>query len=465
MKEKQSRGLRCPNEAENEASGTGGSLCLSASNIPARKENAFQQSESLLEKMLTRDNLIQAMKRVERNKGSSGVDGMSTQDLRPYLKTHWLEIKESLLHGVYRPQAIRKVEIPKPGGGKRQLGIPTVLDRFIQQAIQQVLSPLWEEVFSESSYGFRPGRSAHDAIKSCQKYIQSGKRWVVDIDLAQFFDRVNHDRLMFKLSEKIKDKRLLKLIRSYLETGIMSEGLVSVKTEGTPQGSPLSPLLSNIVLDELDKELESRGHSFCRYADDSNIYVNSHRAGQRVFESLKRFIEEKLRLKVNESKSAVARVWQRKFLGYTFTWHKGTRLKVSKESVKRLKARIRQLCRKGRGRNLARFIQEDLTPVLRGWIYYFRLSEVRGVFEALDSWLRRKLRCILWRQWRRPKTRFKKLKTQGLSESHARKSAWNGRGAWWNSGASHMNLAFPKKFFEKSGLISLSDKHLQLRRT
>jgi len=416
-----------------------------------------------MEAVVERENMIDALLKVERNKGSAGVDGLNVSDLRSYLQEHWQQIKESLLDGSYQPQPVLKVEIPKPGGkGMRQLGIPTVVDRLLQQALHQVLLPFFDPYFSESSYGFRPGRSAHQAILQAREYASSGLRWVVDMDLEKFFDRVNHDVLMSRIARNVKDKRILGLIRRYLQACMMSGGVVSIRLEGTPQGSPLSPLLSNILLDELDKELELRGHKFCRYADDCNIYVRTKHSGERVLQNISRFLEEVLHLKVNQSKSAVDRPWNRKFLGYSMTFHKQPRLKVSPVVVARFKSKLLQKFRQGRGRNLRRFI-EELSPVLRGWINYFRLAEVKKTFEELDGWIRRKLRCILWRQWKRPLTRFKNLLKRGLAEVRARCSASNGRGAWWNSGASHMNHAFPKRFFDNLGLVSLLDQRLRLQ--
>jgi RNA-directed DNA polymerase len=336
----------------------------------------------------------------------------------------------------------------------RQLGIPTAMDRLIQQAMQQVLTPLFDPDFSESSYGFRPGRSAHQAVLSAREHVAAGKRWIVDMDLEKFFDRVNHDVLMSRISRKVRDKRVLVLIRRYLQSGLMRGGILEQRKDGTPQGGPLSPLLSNILLDDLDKELESRGHAFCRYADDCNIYVRTRRSGERVMASITRFLAERLKLRVNLSKSAVDRPWNRKFLGYSMTWHMRPRIKFAPQSVKRLKDGLREEFRAGRGRSL-RFFVSTLTPKLRGWVNYFKLAEVRGVFEELDGWIRRKLRNILWRQWKRPYTRMKNLKKRGLSEERAWKSATNGRGPWWNSGASHMNQAFPKRFFDALGLVSL----------
>jgi RNA-directed DNA polymerase len=417
-----------------------------------------------MDAVVERENLWQALRRVEGNKGAAGVDDMPVEALRPYLKKHWPRIKAELQEGRYEPSPVLRVEIPKPGGkGMRQLGIPTVVDRFIQQALDQVMQPVFDPDFSESSYGFRPGRSAHDAVLEAREHAATGRRWVVDMDLEKFFDRVNHDILMSRVARKVKDKRVLKLIRRYLQAGMMDEGVISPRTEGTPQGGPLSPLLSNILLDDLDKELEKRGHRFCRYADDCNIYVGSKRAGERVLTSITGFVETRLKLKVNRDKSAVGRPWNRKFLGYSMTSHKQPRLKVAPQSVKRFKGNIRALCRRARGRNLRRFI-EELKAVLRGWVNYFRLAEVKGIFEELDQWIRRKLRCILWRQWKRAHTRAKNLMKRGLGEERAWRSATNGRGPWWNAGASHMNQAFPKKCFDNSGLVSLLDQLHKLQR-
>jgi RNA-directed DNA polymerase len=410
----------------------------------------------LMEAVVERGNMLAALHRVERNKGAAGVDGMTVADLRANLKEQWPTVRESLLAGNYAPKPVLRVEIPKPDGkGVRKLGIPTVMDRLIQQALHQVMQPIFDPGFSGSSYGFRPGRSAHDAVKQARAYVRDGRRWVVDLDLEQFFDRVNHDILMARVARKVKDRRVLRLIRNYLQAGVMEAGIAVASMEGTPQGGPLSPLLSNIMLDDLDRELERRGHRFCRYADDCNVYVRSKHAGERVMDSLTWFLERKLRLKVNQAKSAVARPWERKFLGYSLTFHRIARLKVAPQSVQRFRLKLKGLFRAGRGRNLARFIREDLNPVLRGWARYFHLSEVRGTFEELDGWLRRRLRCMLWRQWKRVWPRFKRLRARGLDEVRAWKSVTNGRGSWWNSGSSHMNEAFPQRFFDHLGLLSL----------
>jgi RNA-directed DNA polymerase len=432
---------------------------VSGSNFPGGKEQAGPKEPDLIERMLERGNLLKALQAVEANRGAAGVDGMEVSQLRSYLRERWAEIKEQILKGNYEPRPVRRVDIPKPGGGTRMLGIPTVLDRLIQQAIHQILSPLWEEGFSAHSYGFRPGRSAAQAVKAAQGHIRSGKRWVVDVDLEKFFDRVNHDVLMARVARKVKDQRLLKLIRRYLESGIMQQGLVEPRSEGTPQGGPLSPLLSNILLDDLDKELERRGHRFCRYADDCNIYVGSRRAGGRVMDSLTRFLKETLKLAVNPKKSAVDRPWNRKFLGFSMTVHRECRVRVAPQAVERFKEVMRQKFREGRGRNLRAFL-ESLKPKLRGWASYFSVAETRNVFEDLDQWLRRKLRCMEWRKWKKPRTRMRKLIALGLDRGRARESAFNGRGPWWSAGASHMNAALPTAYFRRMGLITLLDEVL-----
>jgi RNA-directed DNA polymerase len=436
---------------------------MGASGVTARRETCRPQIDGLMEAVVERENMRAAYARVVSNKGASGIDGMSVADLGAHLAKHWPRIKEELLAGRYEPQPVLGVEIPKPGGGMRQLGIPTATDRLVQQALHQVLCPIFDPDFSESSYGFRPGRSAHGAVLRARAFVASGRRWVVDMDLEKFFDRVNHDVLMSRVARRVGDKRVLGLVRRYLQAGMMRDGLVGQRLEGTPQGGPLSPLLSNILLDDLDKELERRGHTFCRYADDCNIYVRSRRAGERVMASLTQFLGTALRLTINTAKSAVGRPWQRKFLGYSMTTHHEPKLKVAAASVARLKGNLNEEFRRGRGRNLGRLIAEKLTPKLRGWINYFKLAEVKNVFEDVDGWLRRKLRCLLWRQWKRSLTRAKNLMKRGLDEARAWRSATNGRGPWWNSGASHMNEAFPKRYFDACGLVSLLDTHLALQ--
>src|SRR5487761_2617158 len=387
------------------------------------KAEGLRQMDAVVE----RSNLWRAYERVMRNKGAAGVDGLTVFEFKAWLQQHWPSVKAALLAGDYMPAAIRKVEIPKPNGGVRMLGIPTVLDRLIQQALLQA-----------------------------QSYIVEGRRWLVDLDLEKFFDRVNHDILMSRIARQVKDERVLKLIRRYLEAGMMSDGIVSARSEGPPQGGPLSPLLSNILLTDLDRELERRGHRFCRYADDCNIYVKSEVAGRHAMEAITDYLETKLKLQVNRAKSAVARPWQRKFLGYSVTWHKQPRLKIADSSLTRLKDRVREIIVGNASRNLGKTI-EALNPVLRGWTSYFRLTEVKGVLQELDGWIRRKLRCLLWRQWKRPATRNKRLQARGLDETRAWKSASNGRGPWWNSKASHMNAASPKRFFDAMGLVSMLD--------
>jgi len=427
-----------------------------------RTKAELEGKSGLMGVVCERGNLWLAYERVMRNQGAAGVDGIGVSEFKAHLQQHWPTIKAKLLAGTYLPQAVRRVDIPKPQGGVRTLGIPTLTDRLIQQALHQVLSPIFEATFSESSYGFRPGRNAHQAVKAAQQYVAEGRRVVVDLDLETFFDRVNHDLLMAKLAKKIEDERVLKLIRRYLEAGMMAEGVVSPRTQGTPQGGPLSPLLSNILLTDLDRELERRGHAFCRYADDCNIYVRSQVAGERVLAGISQFLTERLKLTVNEAKSAVARPWERKFLGYSLTWHRAPKLRIAPASLQRLQDKIREVLKSARGRRVGRTI-EDLNPVLRGWAAYFKLTETKRALEELDGWLRRKLRCILWRQWKRPYTRAKNLMKAGLKEERAFRSAFNQRGPWWNSGASHMNAALPKSFFERLGLVSLLDTTRRLQ--
>lgn len=417
----------------------------------------------LMSAILEPANLHKAYRRVTRNKGAAGADGMSTGQLKDHLTAHWPALRQQLLDGTYQPQPVRKVDIPKPGGGVRMLGIPTVTDRLIQQAIHQVLSNLYDPHFSPHSYGFRPGRSAAQAVKQARAYMESGRRWVVDMDLEKFFDRVNHDILMSRLARRIKDKTLLRLIRRYLQSGLMDNGISTARTEGTPQGGPLSPLLSNILLDELDQELAKRGHHFCRYADDCNIYVKSKRAGERVLHSITGYLELRLKLKVNHEKSAVARPWTRSFLGYTVCTRKhNIRLRPAAKSIEKLRGGIKSLLRSARGWSISKTVAE-LAPKLRGWINYFRHVDVKGVLEALDGWLRRHLRKILWRQWKKPYARARMLMRLGLVEVRAWTSATNGRGAWWNAGAPHLNQALPKKLFDRLGLVSLMDSYHRLK--
>src|SRR5580658_5565766 len=359
----------------------------------------------LMEEVCERENLKAALRQVRANKGSPGVDGMTVVGIKDYLKQHWPAIREQLLNGTYEPKPVRRVEIPKPdGGGVRKLGIPTVLDRFIQQAVMQVLQKQWNPTFSLHSYGFRPRRSAHQAVAQAQQYIAQGYGWVIDLDLEKFFDRVNHDKLMGQIAKRVEDKRLLKLIRAFLNAGVMENGLVSPSVEGTPQGGPLSPLLSNLVLDELDRELENRGHRFVRYADDSNIYVRSERAGQRVMESITRFITQKLKLKVNETKSAVARPQERKFLGFSFTTGPDIKRRIAPKSLERFKRRIRDITQRVKGVSM-KTTMEELAPYMRGWRGYFGFCQTPEVLVALTRWVRLRLRAALWRQWKTPRRR------------------------------------------------------------
>ena len=427
-----------------------------------RTKAELKQASELMEAVCERGNLKLAYQRVVENKGAAGVDGIGIAAFKDHLKQHWPTIKAKLLAGEYIPQPVRRVDIPKPEGGVRTLGIPTLTDRMIQQALHQVLSPIFEADFSVSSYGFRPGKNAHQAVKAARQYVADGRRVVVDMDLEKFFDRVNHDLLMVQLANKIGDGRVLRLIRRYLQAGTMADGLVSPRTEGTPQGGPLSPLLSNILLTELDRELERRGHAFCRYADDCNIYVRSQRAGERIMASLTRFLADTLKLTVNVAKSAVAAPWMRKFLGYSLTWHKVPKLRIAPTSLQRLEDKVRDVLKGARGRSLSHTIGK-LNPLLRGWSAYFKLTETKTALEELDGWIRHKLRCILWRQWKRPYTRACNLMKAGLTEERAWRSACNQRGPWWNSGASHMNQAFPKSCFDRLGLVSLRDTTRRLQ--
>lgn len=436
---------------------------MEMANVTAGRDHSHEEPMDLLSAILDRGNMQQAYARVMRNKGAAGVDGMQVSELKAYLKVQWSMHKEELLNGDYQPQPVRKVEIPKAGGGQRQLGIPTVLDRLVQQALHQVLSPLFEATFSESSYGFRPGRSAGQAVQQVRCYAEAGYRWVVDLDLEKFFDRVNHDILMSRISRVVKDKRVLKLIRAYLEAGLCEGGLVTVRKVGTPQGGPLSPLLSNILLTDLDRELERRGHRFCRYADDCNIYVKSEVAGQRVLASIANYLAGTLKLRVNREKSGVGRPWQRKFLGYALCNRKyNVRLRIAPQAVKRFKGDLKTVFRRGRGQSIWRIIG-TMNPRLRGWITYFRHIGMKNILQELDGWIRRHLRKILWRQWKRPMTRTKRLTQAGLDSKRARESASNGRGPWWNAGAAHLNQALPKKLFDRIGLISLMDNYHRLK--
>jgi RNA-directed DNA polymerase len=413
------------------------------------------EAARLMEEILDPENLMEALKRVKANKGSAGIDRMTVDVVSDYLKQHWPEIREQVLSGTYKPQPVLRVEIPKPDGGVRKLGIPVVVDRFLQQAVMQVLQRKWDPTFSEHSYGFRPNRSAHQGVAKAHGYIAEGYTWLVDLDLEKFFDRVNHDKLMGLVAERITDKRVLKLIRAFLNAGVMEKGLVSAIDEGTPQGGPLSPLLSNLVLNELDRELERRGHRFVRYADDCNIYVRSQRAGERVMESVTGFITQKLKLKVNSEKSAVARPWERKFLGFSFTAKEPQKRRIAPKSMVRFKDRVREITRRTRGVSLQGMV-EDLNVYLRGWHGYFRFCQTPSVLVDLDSWIRRKLRCVMWKQWKRGRTRYQELRKRGVNVALAAKTAGNPHGLWRLSHSPGLCVAFPNAYFDGIGLFRLA---------
>jgi len=432
-----------------------------AGGTEARAANAVVESPAAMagpcmEAIVERDNLREALARVKRNKGAPGVDGMPVEALGAHLKEHWPTIRAQLLDGSYEPQPVRRVEIPKPTGGVRALGVPTVLDRFIQQAFLQVLQAHWDGTFSASSYGFRPGRSAHQAVSAAQALIASGRRVVVDIDIEKFFDRVNHDILMGLLAKRVADKRILKLVRGFLTCGVLADGLVGPTDEGTPQGGPLSPLLSNLMLDVLDKELERRGHCFARYADDCNIYVGSQRAGERVMASVERFLERRLKLRINRAKSAVAPPSQRKFLGFSFTGGATPRRRIAPQAIARFKERVRKATRRTRGASLEQIVAE-LSRYLIGWRGYFGFCETPSVLRALDQWIRRRLRSIVWKQWKRGKTRYAELRRRGVGGDLAAQTAGSAHGPWRISNSPALAIALPNDAFRKTlGLASLA---------
>jgi RNA-directed DNA polymerase len=429
------------------------------------KGTSDEEGEKVWEQIWERSNLLTALKRVETNGGAPGIDGMTVQELRPYLKKQWLDIRKRLDEGTYQPSPVRRVEIPKPDGGMRLLGIPTVIDRFIQQAAAQVLTVMFEPTFSTHSYGFRPKRSAHDAIRAAQAYIREGYDWVVDVDLEKFFDRVNHDKLMARVARIVKDKRVLKLIRAYLESGVMVNGVVMDTEEGTPQGGPLSPLLANIMLDDLDKELERRGHRFVRYADDCNIYVKSQRAGERVMENVRRFLEQKLKLKVNEKKSKVDRPAKRKFLGFRLFKRKGeVAIGVAKRAMERCRERLHQLTRRTRSGQLDEVVKQ-INDYTRGWIGYFRLANTPSVFQELDEWLRRRLRQLLWKRWKKPRTQQRNLVALGVPPSWAREATGSGKGTWRLSASPPVQQALSNAYWRSQGLMSITERYHQLRTT
>jgi len=416
------------------------------------------RTNRLMEEVCERENLKEALRQVKANKGSAGIDGMTIGQLSDYLKEHWPAIREQLLNGTYEPQPVRRVEIPKPdGGGVRKLGIPSVLDRFIQQAVLQVLQRQWDQTFSDHSFGFRPRRSAHQAVARAQQYIAAGYGWCVDLDLEKFFDRVSHDKLMGQVAKRVEDRRLLKLIRAFLNAGVMENGLVSPSVEGTPQGGPLSPLLSNLVLDELDRELERRGHRFVRYADDCNIYVRSERAGQRVMESAMRFITQKLKLKVNETKSAVARPQERKFLGFSFTAGPEVKRVIAPKALDRFKRRIREVTRRAKSVSIETTV-EQLAPYMRGWRSYFGFCETPEVLIYLTRWVRLRLRAALWRQWKTPRRRRAALLELGVRPRLASNTASSGRGPWYLAKAKALSVGLSNSYFKSLGLPTLIDE-------
>jgi len=418
-------------------------------------------AQGLIEAMLSREKLERALRRVEANRGAPGVDGMRTEELRPYLRAHWGRLKQELLEGRYRPQPVKRVEIPKPDGGVRELGIPTVGDRFVQQLILQVMEPLYEPTFSAHSYGFRPGKSAHQALEAAREHVAAGHGWVVDLDLERFFDRVNHDLLMGRIARRIGDKRLLKLLRRYLQAGVMVHGVVIERYEGTPQGGPLSPLLSNILLDELDRELERRGHRFCRYADDCNIYVKTERAGQRVMESVTKFLESKLRLKVNCAKSAVGWPSRRKFLGLRIVGGARAIISVAPQSLHRLRAKVRRLTRRNRGVSLEQVIAE-LGRATDGWVGYFGVARTPTIYQKLDEWIRRRLRCYRYKQWKKPRNRARQIVKLGVGPWLAWGVAMKGYGPWKVAGTPAMTRALTNERLERMGYSSLYRRYLAL---
>jgi RNA-directed DNA polymerase len=424
------------------------SMAASTSEHPAT-------AERLMERVVESRNVKEALRHVQAKKGAPGVDGMTVERLGRYLKQHWATIREQLLSGTYRPQPVRRKAIAKPGGGVRILGIPTVLDRFVQQAILQVLQPEWDATFSDHSFGFRPKRSAHQAVAQAQAYLGEGYGWVVDFDLEQFFDRVNHDMLMGRVAKRVTDKRLLKLIRAFLDAGMMIGGVVIPRDRGTPQGGPLSPLLANLLLDDLDRELERRGHRFVRYADDCNIYVRSERAGKRVMANVTHFVERKLNLKVNAEKSAVARPQERKFLGFSFTREAKPRRKLARQTVQRFKREIRQRVRASRGRSLEQIVA-DLTDYLQGWRGYYGFCQTRWELERLDRWIRRRLRCVAWRHWKHGPNRYAQLRKRGVPPDWAATTASSNRGPWHLSHCQALTRAFPNAYFAQLGLVSLA---------
>jgi RNA-directed DNA polymerase len=445
----------CPQEAGVEPRHNAGARS-DPSASESGKDESEKKAERLLEAIVSGENLNLAYKRIKANGGSHGVDGMTTEDLLPHLKRHGAALRQSILEGKYIPQAVRRVEIPKPDGGTRQLGIPTVVDRLIQQAIAQILNSVFDKDFSANSYGFRPGKSAHMAIRAARSHLEAGGEWVVDLDLEKFFDRVNHDKLMSLVARKVKDKRVLKLIRRYLESGVLVNGVKVQNEEGTPQGGPLSPLLANIMLDELDKELERRGHKFCRYADDCNIYVKSKKAGERVMESVTRYIENTLKLKVNRKKSAVDKPGRRKFLGFSFYMKDGKAHNfIHAKSIQRFKEKIREITSRSNGRGMA-WRRERLARLITGWVNYFRIADMRHSARVLDGWIRRRIRMCYWKQWKKNKTKRDNLVRLGLYASQAWGYANSRKSYWRISDSIALKFALSNECLEKQGFPSIS---------
>ena len=451
----------CPREEVVKPRGTAGGPSPS----PAQSGTAPRggQNSGLMEQVVARGNMLAALKRVERNGGAPGIDGIPTERLRDQIRAEWPRIREELLTGTYRPMPVRRVEIPKPGGGKRLLGIPTAMDRLIQQALLQVLTPIFDPQFSEAIYGFRPGRRAHDAVRKARQYVEEGYEWAVDLDIEKFFDRVNHDILMARVARKVTDKRVLTIIRRYLAAGVMVNGVVMETAEGTPQGGPLSPLLANILLDDLDKELEKRGHKFVRYADDCNIYVKSKRAGERVMASIRKFLQERLKLKINEQKSAVDRPWKLKFLGFSMYKDKAGRIliRLAPQTIKRVKMKIREITSRNKPVSMAERI-ERLNAYLGGWMGYFALAETPSSFRNLEGWMRRRLRMCLWKQWKRVRTRYRELRALGLPEWVVHEFA-NARKGPWRMAHGPMNRALGNAYWQSQGLMSLTERYSYLR--
>ena len=459
-KEQKTQKCGCPEEVRVETGGTSGARQAEAASENGNDDAQMVYTSDLLSWILERENMKRAYEKVVDNAGSHGIDNMTVDQLKPYLQGNWEQIKTRLLEGTYKPKAVRRVEIPKPdGSGIRLLGIPTVLDRMIQQAIAQILNGVFDHGFSESSYGFRKGRGAHDAIKAAQEYMSEGYGWVVDIDLEKFFDRVNHDKLMSLIARKVSDKRLLKLIRRYLESGVMINGLEVITEDGVPQGGPLSPLLSNIMLDELDKELEARGHKFVRYADDCNIYVKSKRAGERVYQSVKEFLETKLKLKINEGKSAVDRPEKRRFLGFSFYRKKGEpRIRIHERSYRRLKEKVRRVTNRNWGVSME-YRLKKLAEITNGWLNYFGIADGKSRLEDLDGWIRRRLRACIWKQWKKVKTKYKNLKKLGLSDEKAWEFANTRKGYWRSSKSPILSTTITNQRLEKKGFKSLVNRY------